>query len=115
MSERQWNAEGHNDDVPFVREEIPVTYEWEINEGIDRNFADAILNGAELVAPGEEGIRELTISNAMYLSAWKGNVWVDLKNFPHEEFWNLLQEKVKTSKPKKNAPLYSDFNTAISK
>ena len=41
MSERQWNAEGHNDDVPFVREEIPVTYEWEINEGLDRNFADA--------------------------------------------------------------------------
>ncbi len=36
------------------------------------NFAQAILNGAELIAPGEEGINSLTISNAAYLSTWEG-------------------------------------------
>lgn len=115
MSERKWNADGQDDDVPNTREEIPVTYEWEINEGIDRNFADAVLNGAPVIAPGEEGIRELTLSNAMYYSAWKGNCWVDLNNFPHDEFWDLLQERIRTSKPKANAPLYSSYTTVINK
>ncbi len=36
------------------------------------NFAQAILNGAELIAPGEEGINSLTIPNAAYLSSWEG-------------------------------------------
>ena len=115
MSERQWNADGQDDDIPTTREEIPVTYEWEINEGIDRNFAAAVLNGDKVVAPGLEGITELTMSNAMYLSAWKGNAWIDLNNFPHEEFWSLLQERIKTSKPKKNAPAFSSYITAINK
>ena len=34
------------------------------------NFADAILDGAPLIAEGCEGIRSLSISNAAYLSAW---------------------------------------------
>ena len=115
MSERQWNADGQDDDIPTTREEIPVTYEWEINEGIDRNFADAILNGADIVAQGYDGIKELTMTNAMYLSAWKGNRWIDLNNFPHEEFWEELQKRIRTSKPKPNAPAYSNFQTAINK
>ena len=35
------------------------------------NFAEAILDGAALIAPGEEGIRSLTLSNAAYLSSWE--------------------------------------------
>ena len=38
-----------------------------------QNFANAILYGEELLAPGLEGINELTISNAAYLSSWNGN------------------------------------------
>ncbi|MBR1863891.1 MAG: Gfo/Idh/MocA family oxidoreductase, partial [Ruminococcus sp.] len=34
------------------------------------NFADAILDGAELIARGEEGIASLSVSNAAYLSSW---------------------------------------------
>ncbi len=45
--------------------------------GILQNFTDAILNGAPLVAPGEEGIYGLTISNAMHLSTWLDG-WVEL-------------------------------------
>ncbi len=35
-----------------------------------RAFADHILTGGPLVAPGCEGIRGLTLSNAMHLSSW---------------------------------------------
>ena len=37
-----------------------------------QNFANAILNDEPLIAPAYEGIRELTISNAAYLSSWLG-------------------------------------------
>lgn len=39
---------------------------------IFRNFSRAILTGEPLIAPGEEGIRGLTLSNAVYLSSWLG-------------------------------------------
>ena len=64
--------------------------------GIFKNFANAVLNGTELLAPGEEGINGLTISNAIHLSGWTGEI-VDVKNFPHERFYELLQEKIRTS------------------
>ncbi len=35
------------------------------------NFARAILYGEPLIAPGEEGIKSLTLSNAAYLSTWE--------------------------------------------
>lgn len=35
-------------------------------------FAGAILRGTPLYVPGEEGIKSLTLSNAMYLSSWTG-------------------------------------------
>ena len=66
------------------------------------NFADAILNGAELVAPGPEGINEMTISNAIYYSAWQGSKWIDLKNFDHEGFYKALCEKIENSTVVKN-------------
>ncbi|MDR0854772.1 MAG: Gfo/Idh/MocA family oxidoreductase, partial [Christensenellaceae bacterium] len=40
--------------------------------GIIRNFSDAVLNGAALIAPGCEGIRGLSLSNAVHLSEWTG-------------------------------------------
>jgi predicted dehydrogenase len=42
----------------------------EQHTGVLRAFADRILHGGPLVAEGAEGIRELTLSNAMYLSSW---------------------------------------------
>lgn len=36
------------------------------------NFAHHVLNGEKLIAPGEDGINSLTISNAAYLSSWTG-------------------------------------------
>lgn len=41
------------------------------------NFADAILDGTPLIAPGCEGLNSLSISNAAYLSSWT-NDWAVL-------------------------------------
>ena len=64
--------------------------------GILRNFTAAILDGDKLLAPGEDGIKGLTISNAIHYSAWT-NGWADLNNFDHEGFYKILQDKIAKS------------------
>lgn len=61
------------------------------HKGILQNFANAVLYGEELLAPGVEGIYELTISNAAYLSSWK-KTEVPLP-FDATEFDTLLTER----------------------
>ncbi|WP_379127214.1 Gfo/Idh/MocA family protein [Paenibacillus sp. sgz500958] len=76
--------------------EIPVVKgEGEQHQGILRNFTNAILHDEPLLAPGEEGIRGLTLSNAMYLSSWTDN-WVELP-IDSELFYTKLSEKIQTS------------------
>ena len=74
-------------------EEIVQQEKETAHAGVLRNFADAILYGAELLSPGPDGLCELTISNAAYLSQWKGNVPVQLP-LDTEEFDRLLAEHV---------------------
>ena len=64
--------------------------------GILKNVASAILHGTPLLAPGEEGIRGLTISNSIHLSAFTGRT-IDLHHFPDDEYYAILQEKIKAS------------------
>lgn len=60
--------------------------------GILRNFAAAVLRGETLIAPGEEGIHSLMISNAMYLSSWLGeNVTLPIDE---DLFLEMLQKKI---------------------
>ncbi|KGE17132.1 Gfo/Idh/MocA family protein [Paenibacillus wynnii] len=76
--------------------EIPV--EKGIGEqhlGILRNFTNAISFNEPLLAPGEEGIKGLTLSNAMYLSAWTDN-WVELP-IDEDLFFEKLSDKIKYS------------------
>lgn len=68
---------------------------------IIQNYVNAILNGEELLSPGTDGIYELTLSNAAYLSSWKGGVSIKLP-FDNQEFDELLDIKIKKSK--KNDP-----------
>jgi predicted dehydrogenase len=76
--------------------EIPVQEGGgEQHKGILRNFTNAILHDEDLLAPGEEGIKGLTLSNAMYLSAWTDN-WVELP-IDSDLFYEKLMEKVKNS------------------
>ena len=71
----------------------------EAHAGILKNFAGAILYGEELLSPGYDGINELTISIAAYLSEWTGNKRVPLP-FDTAEFDRLLKEKQKNSEIK---------------
>lgn len=101
VPERKFNAEytGGFGQPEFWKCEIPVTGENTQHVGILRNWVDAILKKTKLLAPGEEGINGLTISNAMHLSAWTDD-WVELP-LDEELYYELLQEKIKNSTFKK--------------
>lgn len=75
--------------------DIPVNGETTEHLGIMQNWIDAIVKGTPLLAPGEEGIRGLELSNAMYLSAWL-NQPVDLP-IDEDLFYEKLQEHIKQS------------------
>ena len=64
--------------------------------GIFANFASAILHGTPLLAPGEEGILGLSISNAMHLSDWTGQM-VDPMHLDEALFKQLLDERIAAS------------------
>ncbi len=83
--------------------DIPLKYsEWvpdtpaPAHVGILQNFADAILRGTPLLSPAEDGLAELMLSNAAYLSAWEGGAAVSL---PPEDalFDRLLAERQESS------------------
>ncbi|MGZ9586194.1 Gfo/Idh/MocA family protein [Paenibacillus marinisediminis] len=78
--------------------EIPVHGVTTAHDGIMNNFVDAILHGTELIAPGNEGIHGLTLSNAMHLSTWTDN-WVELP-LDEELFLSELQARREQSQKK---------------
>lgn len=78
----------------FVPEEKETAH-----KGVIQAFADAILKGTPLIANGSEGINELMISNAAYLSEWLGNKPVKLP-IDSELFDRILVEKAEQSKLK---------------
>lgn len=80
--------------IPFVYEEFNQDT-VRGHEEILKNFAAAILRGEPLLAPGQDGLAELTIQNAAYLSAWTGQS-VDLP-FDTREFDRLLTQKQQSS------------------
>ena len=106
--------------IPFTKEVVTQTEPESAHCGILQNFTDVILGredeeacagggepgqadhsagcrprrkaGAQLLAPGIEGINGLTLSNAAYLSADRGGAWVDLP-VDEEAFRELLERK----------------------
>lgn len=59
-------------------EEIALEGKYTSHVGIMENFASAILAGDTLIAPGEDGLASLAISNAIHLSSWSGDSWIDI-------------------------------------
>ncbi|OKP94917.1 Gfo/Idh/MocA family protein [Paenibacillus sp. P46E] len=91
--------------------EIPVEKgDGEQHKGILRNFTNAILHDEPLLAPGEEGIHGLTLSNAMYLSAWTDN-WVELP-IDSDLFHEKLMEKVQNSTFQKDITAQTTLNVS---
>ena len=58
------------------------------------------MKGTPLLAPGEEGIFELSISNSAYLSSWTDKV-VEIP-FDDDMFNRMLEEHTKTSPTNKS-------------
>lgn len=100
ISEREYNTNNKTEvfGTPECWKcEVPVKGENEAHVGILKDFTRALITGDhELLAPGSEGIKGLTISNAIHYSAWTGG-WVNLKDFPHEDFKRILDEKIASS------------------
>jgi predicted dehydrogenase len=71
----------------------------EDHKAITKNWASAILNGTELLAPGEEGIKGLTLSNAMHLSAWTDD-WANLP-IDEDKYLRELKKRIKNSTAQK--------------
>ncbi len=97
-SERElcFSEEGMNANVTCEYTEIEDTSDFSGHIAILKNFAEAILQNKPLLAPGVEGICELMISNAAYLSSWCGGKKISLP-FDEREFDSLLAEKMKMS------------------
>lgn len=97
VSERQFNAEfkGGFGQPECWKCEIPISGKETGHKGITQNFTDAILKGTPLLAPGVEGIKGLTLSNAMHLSSWLDD-WVELP-IDEDLYYEKLQEKIKHS------------------
>lgn len=84
--------------------DIPIYGQMTGHDGIMMDWVKSIQHGTPLLAPGEEGIHGLTLSNAMLLSTWTDN-WVDLP-IDEELFLSELNQRIETSryqKPKAEA------------
>jgi len=75
--------------------DIPITPGGAQHKEITQDWINAILHGKPLLAPGEEGIKGLTISNAMLLSTWIDD-WVELP-INEDLFYEKLQERIALS------------------
>ncbi|MGJ3241945.1 MAG: Gfo/Idh/MocA family protein [Opitutales bacterium] len=111
---------GGADGIQFKRNEIPTSQwiskaderfgkppVWDVkvptpplsgggHKTILQNFTDAITQGADLLAPAEEGIHSVELGNSMLLSAWENDqvtVPIDAKRFE-----SLLKEKITGSR-----------------
>ena len=94
VSEREYNKNCTDpfSEPEYEKHDIEIENEAPLHEGITRNWVDAILGKAELLAPGKEGIKSLGISNAAYLSSWQ-NGWVDLP-IDADKYYESLQKQI---------------------
>ena len=102
-----WKLPESERDIRFASQQNSITPQCEYTEikptgeetahaGILRNFVGAILRNEPLLSPGEDGLCELEISNAAYLSQWTGNVPVRLP-MDTERFDELLAQRAAAS------------------
>ncbi|KQO15331.1 Gfo/Idh/MocA family protein [Paenibacillus sp. Leaf72] len=109
VSETEFNAsfKGGFGQPECWKFEIPVS-DGGNHMGITQDWVNAILHGTPLLAPGEEGIRGLELSNAMLLSTWTDG-WVDLP-INEDLFYEKLQEKILSSDKHKDANSYETLD-----
>ncbi len=102
-----WMLEEDEESFRFSAKEgfavIPYTYSEQSAEGpenghlrILQNFSEAIHHGTPLISPGIEGVSEITLANAAYLSAWTGET-VELP-LDTDRFDAELAKRIETSR-----------------
>ena len=69
----RWHSDGSMPKIPLDYTEERFEHEGAQHLGILQNFVNAILHGETLISPAVDGLNELTLSNAAYLSQWTGN------------------------------------------
>lgn len=79
--------------------EVPIAPDGSEHKKITLDWANAIQKGTPLLAPGEEGIRGLEISNAMLLSTWIDD-WVEMP-VNEDLYYEKLQEQIARSQVNK--------------
>lgn len=84
---------GWNPEQLMTTETIESDSAWgEQHIGVLENFAQHILDGTELLAPGSDGINGVRLANAIHLSAWKHQE-VPL-DFDPDEYLRLLNKRI---------------------
>lgn len=58
-----------------------------------RNFAAAILDGEQLIAPGADGIHGVRLANAIHLSSWTGRE-VSIEDFDEDAYLTELNRRI---------------------
>ena len=103
ISEREFSATNKSPfgAMKFKVSEVETDGENPQHAGVMNAFASAILHGTPLVAEGIEGIRGLSLSNAMHLSSFTGKT-VEIEKLDHELFYNELMKRVAGSRRKVN-------------
>ena len=91
-------AKGGFDKPQYTVETVDIYGEYPQHAGVMNAFAACILHGTPLVAQGTEGIRGLTLSNAMHLSSWLGRA-VALP-FDEDLFLSELEKRCASSQEK---------------
>jgi predicted dehydrogenase len=76
--------------------EIPLTGHGDQHVGVLQNFVAAILDGAELIAPGVEGLHSVELANAMLYSSLKQKT-IDLP-LDANAYARMLKGLIKTSR-----------------
>lgn len=105
----------------FAKESMPsIPYEYSellpegpesAHCGILQNFTDHILKKEELLAKGEDGLNQVMLTNAAYLSSWT-NDWVTLP-FDEESYNARLEEKRREERPMPKDAAASEENETM--
>ena len=104
ISEREFNAASTGFGTPTAWKSTlmyPLTNPESQHSVVLDNFADSIFENKPLITQGCEGINEMTLANAIYLSDWLGHTAVSTKDFDHEKYYEMLMDKIKNSTFKK--------------
>ena len=101
QSEREFNATftvGFGEPAVTVEEYFPEeTFPYfDGHKKVLRNFAEVVVNGGELIAPGEEGIKTVELINAINYSAWTDG-WAEIPVDP-DRYLAALREKIASSR-----------------